>query len=77
MQTSFAAQSDSTDTSKGYYIELYNNKSIATYKCNDSFANLMLVSDTPHYFKQVPITEFVLNSDYESIFDKIITLQVV
>jgi len=66
---------DSTDTSKGYYIELYNNKSIATYKCNDSFANLMLVSDTPHYFKQVPITEFVLNSDYESIFDKIITLQ--
>lgn len=66
---------DSTDTSKGYYIELYDNTSIATYKCNDSFANLMLISDTPHYFKQCPITEFVLNSDNESIFDKIITLQ--
>lgn len=66
---------DSTDTNKGYYVELYDDKNITTYKCNSGFSDLTIVDTQEHYYKQVPIVEFVLNSDNESIFDKIMTLQ--
>lgn len=58
-----------------YYIEVYGNEFIRKYKSSNAFATLSLLEEKPNIYKQVPITVFSLNSDEESIFDKVMTLQ--
>lgn len=58
-----------------YYIEVYGNEFIRKYKSSNAFATLSLLEEKPNIYNQVPITVFSLNSDEESIFDKIMTLQ--
>lgn len=58
-----------------YYIEVYGNEFIRKYKSSNAFATLLLLEEKPNVYKQVPITVFSLNSDEESIFDKVMTLQ--
>ena len=58
-----------------YYIEVYGNKFIRKYKSSNAFATLSLLEEQPNYYNQVPVTVFSLNTDEESIFDKVITLQ--
>lgn len=66
---------DTLDVTKGYYIEVYTADTVYTYKANNMFASFIPVDETPHYYRQVPVTVFALNSEQESVFDKIITLQ--
>lgn len=58
-----------------YYIEVYGNEFIRKYKSSNAFATLSLLEEKPNVYKQVPITVFSLNTDEESIFDKVMTLQ--
>lgn len=58
-----------------YYVEVYDAYEITTYKSTNGFASFNLIGKVPHFFKQVPITVFELNTDKESIFQQIITLQ--
>ena len=58
-----------------YYIEVYGNEFTRKYKSSNAFATLSLLEEKPNLYKQVPITVFNLNSDEESIFDKVMTLQ--
>lgn len=58
-----------------YYIEVYGNKFIRKYKSSNAFATLSLLEEQPNYYNQVPVTVFSLNTDEESVFDKVMTLQ--
>lgn len=58
-----------------YYIEVYDAYEIKTYKSTNGFKSMNLIKQVPHFFKQVPITVFELNSDRESIFEQVISLQ--
>lgn len=58
-----------------YYVEVYSESDITVYKSGSGFSTFEFVSNTPHYYGQVPITIFSLNKDEKSIFDKIIPLQ--
>jgi SPP1 family phage portal protein len=58
-----------------YYVEVYDNKNIRTYRSSMGFKSFNLIKEEPHYFQQVPITVFDLNSDRESIFAQIMSLQ--
>lgn len=58
-----------------YYVEVYSDKSIKTYKSTLGFSSFTFVDEKPHYFKQVPLTFFYLNTDKTNIFDRIIALQ--
>lgn len=44
-------------------------------KSTAGFSSFELIEETPHYFKQVPIAVFNLNSENENIFNQVITLQ--
>lgn len=66
---------DNTDATKGYNIEVYSKDSVKYYKSDCAYSSLTPVSETPHYYNQVPITVFSLNQEEVSIFDKIMTLQ--
>ena len=58
-----------------YYVEVYDSKSIRTYRSSMGFKSFQLVKEEPHYFQQVPIVVFDLNADRESIFAQIMSLQ--
>lgn len=58
-----------------YYVEVYDSTTVRRYKSSYGFSSFELLEQVPHYYGQVPITVFYLNSEQESIFDKVITLQ--
>lgn len=58
-----------------YVIEVYDSKSIKTYKSQVGFKSFNLIKEEPHFFGMVPITVFELNAEKESIFAQIMTLQ--
>lgn len=58
-----------------YYVEVYSANTVKKYRSSMGFSSFTLLEETPHFFKQVPITVFSLNAEEVSIFDKIITLQ--
>lgn len=66
---------DTLDYTKGYYVEVYTKNEIYTYQTNTMFSSLGLQLIVPHYYGQVPVTVFSLNTEEQSIFDKIMTLQ--
>ena len=57
------------------YVEVYDLRETRVYKADQAFAGLLLLDYKPNYYQQVPITVFNLNREWESIFDKVITLQ--
>lgn len=57
------------------YVEVYDLRETRVYKADQAFAGLQLLDYKPNYYQQVPITVFNLNREWESIFDKVITLQ--
>lgn len=58
-----------------YFVELYSESEYRKYRSTMGFSSFELLEQRPHYFKQVPITVFSLNSEEDSIFDKVLTLQ--
>lgn len=67
-------QDDLVDNDE-YYVEVYDDKLIKTYKSSSGFASFSLIKEEPHFFGMVPICVFQLNAEEESIFNQIITLQ--
>lgn len=59
---------------KDYYVQVYDDKSITTYKSNERYSDFTLISQEPHYYKQVPVIEYTTD-DNTSIFANIISLQ--
>jgi len=66
---------DTLNYNSGYTVEIYDNQTIKTYKCDSLFGSLTLIEEVQHYYGQVPVTVFTLNAEEVSIFDKIMTLQ--
>lgn len=66
---------NSLDEDAGYMVEVYTEDSIFRYQCNANYSNIHLIEVNPHFYNQVPVTVFSINSESESIFDKVITLQ--
>lgn len=58
-----------------YFVEIYSPTDITVYKTLDGFSAFEFVSQTPHYYGQVPITVFTLNKDETSVFDQIMSMQ--
>lgn len=58
-----------------YVVEVYTSSECRIYQTNSTLSAFSLLEIKEHHFSQVPITVFNLNSENESIFDKIITLQ--
>ena len=58
-----------------YYVEVYSKDSITVYKSQSNFTVFEFVSQTPHYYGQVPVTVFTLNKDESGIFSQIISMQ--
>ena len=58
-----------------YTVEVYDKHSVKIYRSSMGFSSFQLLDEYPHFFGQVPITVFELNSDRESIFEQIISLQ--
>ena len=57
-----------------YYVEVFSDTTIKRYKTHGLNGNLVLESEVPHYFGQVPANILVM-PDEKSIFDCILTLQ--
>lgn len=68
-----AVMADTKD--EEFIVELYDSDSIRVYKANSTFSSFVLLEETKHYFKQVPITVFSLNREETSIFNQVIALQ--
>lgn len=66
---------DSFDTTKGYNVDIYYDSKIEHYKANAGFTTLQWIGEEQHFYNQVPITIFSLNTDEVSVFDKIMSLQ--
>lgn len=66
---------DNLDFTKGYYVEIYSEDKIQYFRSNEMYSSLAFVKEVPHYFGQVPITVFSLNTEKDSIFKNIMTLQ--
>lgn len=58
-----------------YNIDIYDSNYINHYMADSQFGSMQFISSEQHYFGQVPIIVFNLNSDRTSVFDKIISLQ--
>lgn len=66
---------DSFDLIKGYLVDIYYDTKIEHYKMGTDFNTLQWLGDEAHFYNQVPVTVFSLNTDEVSVFDKIMTLQ--
>lgn len=58
-----------------YFVEVYDARETRVYQADQAFSGFNLLDYKPNFFGQVPITVFSLNREWESIFDKVITLQ--
>lgn len=67
---------DNTDLlNSQFYIDVYNDREVTSYKSDSSFTSFQLLDIVPNFYQQVPINIFPLNEERESIFDKVMTLQ--
>lgn len=62
-------------TKRNYYIEVYDNLEVTTYKSESGFTSMVYLDKKPHFHSQVPITVFSLNEEEEGIADQIFSLQ--
>ena len=63
------------DRADRYCVEVYTSSTVRIYETTTQFSSFSFINEKEHHFNQVPITVFSLNTEEESIFDKIITLQ--
>ena len=57
-----------------FAVEVYSKNDIKFYSATPGFTVINYLRSVPHYFKQVPVTVFSLNTDEQSIFAQIMTL---
>lgn len=62
-------------TNQKYIVEVYGPNTIKKYKSSIGFASFEFISEEPHYYGQCPITVFKLNSEEQSIFEQVMSLQ--
>jgi SPP1 family phage portal protein len=65
---------DSFDDNDEKILEVYSANSVKVYKCNGIGGSLTFVEEKPHYFKDVPVSVFMLNDSEENIFNQVINL---
>ena len=58
-----------------YYVEVYDERETTIYRSNQNFSGFQLLDIKPNFYQQVPVTVFPLNKDWESAFDKVVSLQ--
>lgn len=58
-----------------YYVDVYTEKEIVSYKSDNSFASFQTIDFVPCFYQQVPINVFALNKERESIFAQVLSLQ--
>lgn len=58
-----------------YSVSVYTRDSVLEYRATNDFNTLALLDARPHYYGQVPVVVFNLNSDNAPIFERIISLQ--
>ena len=58
-----------------YFVEIYSPTDITVYKTTNGFSAFEFISQTPHYYGQVPITVFSLNKDETSVFAQVMSMQ--
>ena len=58
-----------------YFVEIYSPSDITVYKTTNGFSAFEFISQTPHYYGQVPITVFSLNKDETSVFAQVMSMQ--
>lgn len=58
-----------------YYVECYDERETTVYRSNQNFSSFQLLDIKPNFYQQVPVTVFPLNKDWESAFDKVVSLQ--
>ena len=63
------------DQNENYIVEVYGSNTIKKYRSNSGFSSFSLIEEVKHFYNQCPITVFSLNSDEESIFKQIMSLQ--
>lgn len=69
-------RSDMFDKSnEEYMVEVYGAQSTKRYKSNVGFSSFTLIEEVPNFYGQCPITVFSLNTEEESIFHNIMSLQ--
>lgn len=69
-------RSDMFDKSnEEYIVEVYGAQSTKRYKSNVGFSSFTLIEEVPNFYGQCPITVFSLNTEEESIFHNIMSLQ--
>ena len=54
---------------------MYDARETRSYKTNSGFSGFTLLDYIPNFYSDVPVIVFNLNREWESAFDKIITLQ--
>lgn len=62
------------DNQTSYIVEVYDAKSVKTYRSNAGFSSFTLLEEREHFYQQVPITFFDLNKEQTSIFHSIMSL---
>ena len=67
-------KTNTLDYNDNYIIEVYTKDKVIKYKTFGLMGVLELIEETPHYFKDVPVSVFRLNEENENIFNCIITL---
>ena len=69
-------RSDMFDKSnEEYIVEVYGAQTTKRYKSNVGFSSFTLIEEVPNFYGQCPITVFSLNTEEESIFHNIMSLQ--
>ena len=55
-------------------VEVYDSNYKTTYSCSNSYSNLSLIDEEPHYFNDVPFVEYINNEYRTSSFETVIPL---
>lgn len=67
---------DNTDLiNSQFYVDVYSAREVASYKSDSSFTSFQRTEFVPNYYGQVQVNVFPLNEEWESIFDKVMSLQ--
>lgn len=58
-----------------YYCQVYDDRVVRTYETTNMYTSFTLIDEQQHYFNQVPVTFFSLNTEERGIADSIFSLQ--
>lgn len=66
---------DELDSKGNYIVELYDERTITTYRADGGFSEFTMLDVKQHYYNDIPIIVFELNGEGKSVFEKVLTLQ--